>query len=74
MCVVITIIMLGLAIQNLLASNWLTGGVQLLIALGFLLLLINNIRRVRAERAGQCYNGCSVTNWIGGLFKRKESN
>jgi hypothetical protein len=72
MCVVITIIMLGLAISNLMAQNWLTGAVQIAIALGFLLLLINNIRRTKAERAGQCYNGCQVTNWLGDLFKKKE--
>lgn len=73
MCVIITIIMLGFAIQNLMVENWLAGGTQLLIALGFLLLLINNIQRTRAERSGQCYNGCSVTNWIAKLFKSKES-
>lgn len=73
MCVVITIIMLGFAVQNLLSANWLTGGVQLVIALGFLLLLINNIRRTRAERAGQCYKGCSITNVLSDLFKKKES-
>ncbi|MBU1666922.1 hypothetical protein KKC13_00765 [bacterium] len=73
MCVIITIIMLGFAIQNLMVENWLAGGSQLLIALAFLLLLINNLRRTRAERTGQCYNGCSITNWIGNLFKKKES-
>ena len=72
MCLIITIIMLGLAISNLMIENWLTGVVQLVIALGFLLLLINNIRRTKAERAGQCYNGCQVTNWLGDLFKKKE--
>lgn len=73
MCVIITVIMLGFAIQNLISENWLVGGSQLLIALAFLLLLINNIRRTRAERAGQCYNGCSITNWISDLLKKKES-
>ena len=72
MCLIITIIMLGLAISNLMAQNWLTGVLQIVIALGFLLLLINNIRRTRAEKAGQCYNGCQVTNWIGNLFNKKE--
>jgi len=72
MCVVITIIMFGFAIQNLLVENWLTGVTQLIISLGFLLLLINNIRKTRCERNGTCYNGCSVTNWISDLFKKKE--
>jgi len=72
MCVIITIIMFGFAIQNLLVENWLTGVTQLIISLGFLLLLINNIRKTRCERNGTCYNGCSVTNWISDLFKKKE--
>jgi hypothetical protein len=72
MCVIITIILFGFAIQNLLAENWLTGVTQLLISFAFLLLLINNIRKTKCERNGTCYNGCSITNWIGTLFKKKE--
>ena len=72
MCAIITIIMLGLSIQNLIAHNWLTGATQLIIALGFLLLLINNIYRVKAERSGSCYKGCRVTNWLVGLFKKEK--
>jgi hypothetical protein len=72
MCLIITIIMLGLALSNLMAHNWLTGVVQTVIALGFMLLLINNIRQTRAEKSGQCYNGCQVTNWMGNLFKKKK--
>ena len=71
-CLIITIILLGFSIQNLLAHNWLTGITQLLIALGFLLLLINNIRKTHAMKSGSCYKGCSVTNWVGNLFKKKE--
>jgi len=72
MCVIITIIMLGFAIQNMMIENWLTGLTQLIIALGFLLLLINNIHKTRCERNGTCYSGCSVTNWIGNFFKKKK--
>jgi hypothetical protein len=64
--------MLGLSIQNLLIHNWLTGFVQLVIALGFILLLINNIRQTRAMKNGTCDSGCRVTHWIGNLFKKKE--
>ena len=71
MCLIITLIMLGLAISNLMAHNWGAGVIQLLIALSFLLLLVNNIRRTRARKMGQCYNGCQVTNWLGNLFKKK---
>jgi hypothetical protein len=63
--------MLGLSIQNLLTHNWLTGTTQLIIALFFLLLLINNIRQTKAIRDGTCYNGCKVTNWFSGLFKKR---
>jgi len=72
MCLIITIIMFGFAIQNLLAENWLTGATQLIIALGFLALLINNIQKTRCERNGTCHSGCSITDWIGNLFKKKE--
>ena len=70
MCLIITIVMLILSIQNLVAENYLTGAVQLIISIGFLLMLINNIQRTRCERNGTCYNGCSVTNWIKSLFKK----
>lgn len=70
MCLIITIIMLGLSIQNFIAQNWLVGFVQFIIALGFVLLLINNIRKTKAMRDGTCYNGCEVTNWAKRLFKR----
>jgi len=72
MCLIITIIMLGFAIQNLLSENWLTGATQFIIALGFLLLLINNIQKTRCERNGTCYNGCRVFNWFTNLFKKNE--
>ena len=72
MCLIITIIMLGFAVQNLLIENWLTGSVQLIIALGFLLLLANNIRHARAMKNGTCDKGCYVTNYIANLFKKKE--
>ena len=73
MCLIIIIIMLGFSIQNLLIENWLTGIVQLIIALGFVLLLVNNIRQTRAMKNGTtCDKGCAVTNWIGNLFKKRE--
>ena len=73
MCLIVTIILLGLSIQNLITENWLVGIVQLIISLGFVLLLIKNIRDVRAIKSGvTCDKGCSVANWIGDLFKKKE--
>ena len=73
MCLIVTIIMLGFSIQNLLIHNWLTGVVQLIIALGFILLLINNIRHTKAIKNGTCYSGCRVTNWFGNILKKRES-
>ncbi len=74
MCLIITLVMLVLAVQNLMIENWLTGGVQLIIAIAFLLLLLNNIQRTRCEKNGTCYNGCSVTNWITDLFTKSNSS
>ena len=71
MCAIIMIIALGFAIENLIAQNWLAGIVQLVISIGFLLLLLNNIRSVRARRDGTCDNGCRVTNWIAKLFRKE---
>jgi len=73
MCLIVTIIMLVLSIQNLIQHQWLTGMVQLIIALGFLLLLIRNIRKARCDKNGGCEDGCLMTDWLGKLFKKKEN-
>lgn len=72
MCLIVTVIMLFLAIQNLMLSHWLIGGVQLLIALGFLVLLIRNIRITHCERKGDCDNMCMLPEWFTNLFRKKE--
>jgi len=66
--------MFGLAIENLMLAHWLAGVIQLIIALGFLVLLIRNIQQVRCDTDGGCSNGCSLTNWIGKLFPKKDKN
>lgn len=71
MCLIVTIIMLVLSIQNLMQHQWLTGIVQLLIALGFLVLLLRNIQKARCDRNGGCDNGCMITGWVSKLFKKK---
>jgi len=73
MCLIITIIMLVLSIQNLIQHQWLIGIVQLIIALGFLVLLIRNIRKARCDKNSGCENGCLITNWITKLFKKREN-
>ena len=72
MCLIITLIMLALAVQNLLSHQWLAGGIQLLIALGFMLLLIRNIRLTRCERDQNCESFCMLPDWVTKLFKKKE--
>lgn len=72
MCLVVTIIMLVLSIQNLIQSQWITGIVQLIIALGFLLLLIRNIQKARCDKNGGCDNGSMLTGWMGSLFKKEK--
>lgn len=73
MCLIVTIIMLALSIQNLIHHQWLIGIVQLIIALGFLVLLIRNIRKVRCDKNDGCENGCLMTDWITKLFKKREN-
>jgi len=73
MCLIVTIIMLVLSIQNLIEQQWLTGIVQLIIALAFLVLLIRNIRKARCDKNGGCTDGCLLTDWISKLFKKKEN-
>lgn len=72
MCLIITLVMLALAIQNLLSQEWLAGGIQLLIALGFILLLLRNIRLTQCERDSNCDNFCILPEWLTKLFRKKE--
>jgi len=72
MCLIVTIVMLGLAIQNLLQAQYMAGATQLIIALGFLALLIRNILAVRQEKQGCDTELCTGTGWISNLFKKKD--
>ncbi len=71
MCLIVTIVMLVLAIQSFFQHQWMAGTVQLIIALGFLTLLVRNIIAVRNQKQG-CSTGCSMTDWFTNLFKKKE--
>jgi len=73
MCLIVTIIMFVLAIQNLMHANWIGGGVQFIIALGFLVLLLRNIQKARCDRNGSCDNTCMLTGWIAKIFPKKGS-
>ncbi|WP_082791979.1 hypothetical protein [Sulfurovum riftiae] len=70
MCLIITIIMLVLAIQNLIAGYYNMGILQLVIALGFAFMLWRNIQKVRCDRGGNC-SSCVLPQWLTGLFGKK---
>ncbi|HEO99414.1 MAG: hypothetical protein JW682_01375 [Campylobacterales bacterium] len=72
MCLIITLVMLVLAIQSLLSHQWVAGSIQLVIALGFMILLIRNIRITRCERNGNCDNFCMLPDWLTKMFKKKD--
>lgn len=72
MCLIVTLVMLGLAIQSFIQHQWIAGVVQLIIALGFLTLIIRNIILVRNQKQGCNTTGCGMTDWFTDLFKKKE--
>ncbi|HEY9128628.1 MAG TPA: hypothetical protein VIN02_02210 [Sulfurovum sp.] len=72
MCLIITLVMLGVAIQSFIQHQWMSGVLQLIIALGFLWLLIRNIIAVRNQKQGCTTTGCSITDWFTALFKKRE--
>jgi len=72
MCLIVTILLFGFAIQSLMQEQWLIGIFQLLVSFGFLALLIRNIMAVRNQKQGCNTAGCSGTEWFTNLFKRKK--
>ena len=71
MCLIVTIVMLGLAIQSFMQGQYKAGTLQLIIALGFILLLVRNIIAIRNQKQGCNTSGCAMTDWFTNLFKRK---
>jgi len=72
MCLIVTIVMLIMAIQNLIHQQWSMGVLQLVIALGFAFMLWRNIQQVRCSRNGNC-SSCSLPNWISKYFQKKDN-
>ncbi len=72
MCLIITIVMFILSIQNLIHQQWSIGVLQFVIALGFAFMLWRNIKQVRCSRKGNC-NNCSLPIWVTKYFTKKES-
>jgi hypothetical protein len=72
MCLIITLVMFGVAIQSFIQQQWIAGTVQLIIALGFFILLVRNVLTVRNQKRGCTTTGCGMTDWFTNLFKTKE--
>ena len=78
MCLIVTIVMFGFAIQSFMQHQYSTGAIQLIVALGFLALLGRNIyvankHKKRSQKEGCSTSGCSTPNWLNKLFKRKKN-
>lgn len=73
MCLIVTLVMLGVAIQSFIQQQWIAGALQLIIALGFMILLIRNILAVKNQKQGCTSAACSGTGWFTDLFKKKEN-
>ena len=73
MCLIITLVMFGVAIQSFMQHQWMAGAIQLIIAAGFMVLLIRNILAVRNQKKECTTTGCGITDWFTSLFKRKEN-
>lgn len=72
MCLIITLVMFAVAIQSFIQHQWMAGAVQLIIASGFLLLLVRNILAVRNQKQGCTTTGCGIADWLTNLFKKRE--
>ena len=73
MCLVVTLVMFGVAIQSFMQHQWIAGIVQSIIALGFMALLIRNILIVRNKKSGCTTAGCGSPKWLLNLFKKEKS-
>ena len=72
MCLIITIVLTLLAVQNLLAGAYLMGAFQALVAAGFTYMLWSNIVYVMKSK-GQCSTtGCGISEVIGNFLKKKK--
>ena len=71
MCLIITLIMLVLSIQNLMEGYYNIGILQLVVALGFAFMLWRNIQMTRCERSGNC-SGCTLPAWLTKWFRKEE--
>jgi hypothetical protein len=73
MCLIITLVMFGVAIQSFIQHQWIAGALQLIIASGFMVLLIRNILAVRDQKQGCTTTGCGITDLFTNLFKKRKN-
>ncbi len=71
MCLILTIVMFVLGIQNLMQGYIMMASLQLLLAFVFLFLLWSNIQKARCDRNGNC-SGCMLPDWITRFFQKKK--
>ncbi|WP_294951077.1 hypothetical protein [Sulfurovum sp.] len=71
MCLIVTLIMLVLSIQNLMEGYYNIGILQLVVSLAFAFMLWRNIQKVRCDRNGNC-NSCMLPDWLTKWFSKKE--
>jgi hypothetical protein len=70
MCLIVTIVMLGLAIQSYMHGDMLTGSLQLFATLAFAFMLIRNIRLTHCDKNAGCNNICMLPSWITNYFNK----
>lgn len=72
MCLIVAFVMFALGIQSLFQHQYIAGGLQFMIALGFAVLLARNILAVRNQKKGCTTSGCGSTDWFTYLLRKKE--
>ena len=73
MCLIVTLVMLGVSIQSFIQHQWMAGVLQFIIALGFMILLIRNILTVSCQKQKCSTTGCSIPDWFTKLFKKRKN-
>ena len=73
MCLIVSLVMLGVSIQSFIQHQWMAGVLQLIIALGFMIFLIRNIFTVSCQKQGCSTTGCSMPDWFINLFKKRKN-
>ncbi len=71
MCLIITILFLVMAVQSFINSDYASGSLYLIIALGFAFMLWRNIQLTRCERDGNC-SGCTLPTWMTKWFTKEK--